>query len=216
MQQKIVIEISGGADSMLAACMAIEKYGAYCEYHGVFLDYGQLPGDTELKKANDFCHRYGIQLHVIQLHGLFTTGAVNGEHEVGEISDVYTPLRNFVIGSVAASLAERLGASVIVSGSKTLNLDGTPWSFTDSTLGFYLHMDEMLNYLTRGQIKTDPILMENRNTKMTKFEVYDGLLKRGIDLTDMWNCFNSSTEPCGHCNNCKTLNEYKNARNERS
>lgn len=212
MQQKILIEISGGADSMLAALKAIEKYGSSCEYHGVFLNYGQVPVNIEWRKALSFCERAGITLHEILLRDLFTTGAVNGEHNVGEVSDVYTPLRNLVIGAIAASLAERLGASVIVSGSKTLNLDGTPWSFTDSTLGFYLHMDAMLNYLTYGKIKTDPILMENRNTKMTKWEVYDELKRYGFALDDMWNCFNSNTEKCGTCNNCKTLNEYINAR----
>ncbi len=197
---------------MLSALKAIDKYGTGCEYHGVFLNYGQVPLNIEWKKARAFCDRMGITLHEIVSRGLFTTGTVNGEHNVGEVSDVYTPLRNLVIGAIAASLAERLGASVIVSGSKTLNLDGTPWSFTDSTLGFYLHMDAMLNYLTHGKIKTDPILMENRNTKMTKWEVYDELKAYGFTIDDMWNCFNSDTEKCGHCNNCKTLNEYINAR----
>lgn len=212
MQQKILIEISGGADSMLAALKAIDKYGPDCEYHGILLNYGQVPLDIELEKAQNFCNKLNIELHVIELHNLFTSGAVKGEHNVGEVSDVYTPLRNLVIGAIASSLAERLGASVIVSGSKTLNLDGTPWSFTDSTLGFYLHMDAMLNYLTHGKIKTDPILMQNRNTKMTKWQVYDELQQYGFTLNDMWNCFNSDTEKCGHCNNCKTLNEYINAR----
>jgi 7-cyano-7-deazaguanine synthase in queuosine biosynthesis len=206
------MEISGGADSMLAALMAIEKYGPECEYHGLLVNYNQLPFLIEQQKAEIFCERYNIKLHVVKISDLFTTGAVVGEQNVGEVSDVYTPLRNFVIGAIAASLAERLGASVIVSGSKTLNLDGTPWSFTDSTLGFYLHMDSMLNYLTHGKIKTDPILMQGRNTKMTKFEVYDGLEHYGLEIDDMWNCFNSATEKCGYCNNCKTLNDYINAR----
>lgn len=212
MQQKILIEISGGADSMLAALKAIDKYGPSCEYHGIFVNYGQVPVAIEWKKALAFCDRMGITLHEIMLRNLFKSGAVNGEHNVSEVSDVYTPLRNFVIGAMAASLAETIGASVIVSGSKTLNKDGTPWSFSDSTLGFYLHMDSMLNYLTDGKIKTDAILMENRNCKMTKFEVYDDLIAYGFQLEDMWNCFNSEIEPCGYCNNCKTLNEYKNAR----
>lgn len=212
MQQKIVIEISGGADSMLAALKAIDKYGLDSEYHGIFLDYGQVPLKIEVEKAQVFCNKLNIKLHIVRLHNLFTTGAVVGEYDIGELSDIYTPLRNFVIGALASSLAERIGASVIVSGSKTLNLDGTPWAFTDSTLGFYLHMDAMLNYLTHGKIKTDPILMENRNTKMTKWEVYDELKGYGFALDDMWNCFNSDTEKCGYCNNCKTLNEYINAR----
>jgi len=214
MRPKILMEISGGADSMLSALMAIEKYSTSegAEFHGLLVDYNQVPFSIEKQKAEAFCERYNIKLHIVKIQDLFATGAVLGEHEVGEVSDVYTPLRNFVIGAIAASLAERLGASVIVSGSKTLNLDGTPWSFTDSTLGFYLHMDAMLNYLTHGKIKTDPILMENRNTKMTKFEVYDALQRYGLSIDDMWNCFNSATEKCGVCNNCKTLNDYINAR----
>jgi 7-cyano-7-deazaguanine synthase in queuosine biosynthesis len=206
---KILMEISGGADSMLSSLLAIKKYGPDAEYHGILVDYHQLPFEKEKAKALEFCDKYNIKLHIVSVDGLFVGGAVTGEHNVEEVSDIYTPLRNFVIGAMASSLAERIGASVIVSGSKTLNKDKQPWSFSDSTLGFYLHMDSMLNYLTDGSIKMDPILMENRQNKMTKFEVFDALIDDfGLNMSDFWNCFNSSTTQCGECNNCKEIQKY--------
>lgn len=211
---KILLEISGGADSMLSSILAINKY-KNAEFHGIIINYGQIPFENELDKVVKFCNKFNIELHVIDIKNLFRSGTVTGEtyDEIskGQLSDIYTPLRNLVIGATAASLAETLGATVIVTGSKTLNMEqNNPWSFSDSTLGFYVLFNSLLNYLTEGKIKFDTILMNNRNSKMTKFEVFDKLIELNVEISDFWNCFNSNETRCNQCNNCIELNNYLN------
>ena len=208
MRRKILIEISGGADSMLAALYAIDEFRG-AEFHGIILEYGQIPFELEYARALNFCQKNNIELHRVQIRDLFKSGTVLGETEFQTgISDIYTPLRNLVIGSCAASLAETIDADTIVVGSKTLNLDQRSHSFPDSTLGFYVLFNSLMSYL-HGGIKFYPILMKNRNVKMTKFEVFDELISRGYTLESFWNCFNSNFEMCNNCNNCNELNEYK-------
>lgn len=199
--KKIVCEISGGYDSAYSAILAKKKYGDY-EFHGVIVNYGQLTYNREFEISKKFCENEKIKLHEINIKNLFFSGTVLGEKN-NNGNDIYTPLRNLVILGCVASYTETISGEVIIVGSKGLNVDDNPYSFKDSVLPFYTLFQSTLNYLTDNKIKIDPILMNNRNNKMTKKEVYDGLLENGYDINYFWNCFNSSTTPCGVCNNCK-------------
>jgi 7-cyano-7-deazaguanine synthase in queuosine biosynthesis len=133
---------------MLSSILAIHKY-KNAEFYGIIINYGQIPFENELDKVENFCNKFNIKLHIIDIKNLFKSGTVKGENyneiSEGQLSDIYTPLRNLVIGAAAASLAEAIGASVIVTGSKTLNIDrNNPWSFSDSTLGFYTLFNSLL------------------------------------------------------------------------
>jgi 7-cyano-7-deazaguanine synthase len=207
---KIVSEISGGADSMLSTLVAREKYPD-AEIHCFMVNYGQVPFKIELKKVISFCKENKFIFTVVSLNGLFSGGTVIGEQEVGTegIAKVYTPLRNLVILSMAASYAESIGADRIITGSKTLSVDSNPYSFKDSTLPFYKMFESMLSYTAYSPIKIEMILGEGRQNKMTKQEVYQELFSRGYNWDSFWNCFNAGPEECGKCNNCIEKDKIK-------
>lgn len=207
---KIVVEISGGADSMAAALKTKEMFPT-AELHGFMVNYGQLPFSIEVEKAKLFCEKENIQLQIVEIKNLFTSGTVNGENKASKdgVADIYTPLRNLVIISAAASYAEKIGAEYIITGSKGLNDDGEPYSFRDSLLPFYELMNGVLNYTAYKPIKILPILMYHRRNKMTKKEVYEYIHDKGYGINDFWNCFNIGHQRCGFCNNCIELNKYE-------
>ena len=208
--RKVVVELSGGADSMVAALEAKKKYPD-AEIHGFFVAYHQAPVEIEWQKALEFANAEGILMKRILIEGLFVKGTVEGEEsaDTDGVAQIYTPLRNLVIGACAASWAENIGADVIISGSKGLNDDGKPYSFRDSLLPFYTLLNAVTQYAAYKPITVDPILTNLRNNKMTKKEVYEYLLDAGYGWDSFWNCFNGGPEPCGECNNCVELNILK-------
>ena len=203
--KKILCEISGGADSMLATLLAIEKYVDYNIY-GIIYSYGQAPYSNEYKCATKFCLKNNIILKEVKIDNLFISGTVIGEHireNKKEVADIYTPLRNLVFLSCSASYAESIGAESIIVGSKSLNFSSfDPYSFKDSTLPFYRIFEGLLNYVSYKKIRVEPILMENRISKMTKKEVIQELYKRNYSVDDFYNCFNKNKKPNCQCNNC--------------
>lgn len=203
---KIVVEQSGGADSMVAALEA-KRLFPDAKLYGFMVNYGQAPFSIEYEKAKAFCEKNFIELKIITIKDLFSEGTVKGEESAEEtgIAKIYTPLRNLVIGACAASYAESIGAELIISGSKGLNDDGKPYSFRDSLLPFYELMTAVLNYASYKSIKMMPILTHHKNSKMSKLEVYKYLEDNSYGIDDFWNCFNAGPERCHKCNNCKEL-----------
>lgn len=208
---KIVCEISGGADSMLSTLVAKEKYPD-AEIYCFMVDYGQAPIGIEIIKVIEFCKKNKFSFKIVSLHGLFNSGTVQGEQEADkkDIAKIYTPLRNLVILSMASSYAESIGAERVITGSKTLSVDSSPYSFKDSTLPFYKIFEALLSYVAYNSIKIEVILAEGRQNKMTKQEVYQELFKRGYNWYSFWNCFNAGPEECGKCNNCQEKQRIKN------
>lgn len=208
--KKILCEVSGGYDSA-AALLKTKEMFPDAEIHGFMVQYGQIPESIEEEKALKFCEKENVKLKIVKIYDLFTTGTVTGKDSADTtgVAKIYTPLRNLVIISMAASYAESIGAELIVTGSKGLNDDGKPYSFKDSVLPFYELMNGVLNYTAYKDIKIFPILMHHRNIKMTKREVFEYLSSKGYKMDDFWNCFNSAVEKCGLCNNCIELETNK-------
>lgn len=200
----ILIEISGGADSACALLYALKKY-RNSVFYGIFYDHEQLSRNMEVEKAKKLCKRFGINLKIVVIKGLFNQGTIIGESipSIDNIADIYTPQRNLVLLACSASYAESIHADVIVTGSKGLNDDNKPYTFRDSCVPFYRLMEGVLNYTFKNKhIEINPILTEGRNVKMSKKEVYKYLLENSIGWNDIWSCFNEGPLECGYCNNC--------------
>jgi len=145
------------------------------------------------------------------VRGLFDKGLTNDMEdkmsvEKSGLSSVYTPLRNFVIGSMAASYAESVGAEMIIVGSKSLEKDhNDPYSYNDSIKPFYTRLEEVVNFASESDsyIEVNPILASKRKSKMTKKDVFAELLNYGFDEDDTISCFYPKEGlECGECNNC--------------
>jgi 7-cyano-7-deazaguanine synthase len=159
----------------------------------------------ELAMAKHLVNKLNIlPLKIVKIDNLFTM-----KIEFNGLSKVYTPLRNMLILSTAASYANMLGADTILVGSKGMvKVEGDPYSYYDSTVPFYTLMENVINYCNENKekpIKVVPILTENRTNKMTKLEVYRILGTRRIYKNETWSCFTPTKEglECGKCHNCK-------------
>jgi 7-cyano-7-deazaguanine synthase len=207
----IVCELSGGADSVLAACKAKDKYPG-AKFYGIFIDYGQISSRDEEQKsksASDALEFCGWKK--VTINGLFDKGLTNDSGDKMSVEDsglssVYTPLRNFVIGSMAASYAESVDAEMIIVGSKSLEKDHKdPYSYNDSIRPFYTRLEEVVNFASEADlyIEINPILAKHRKSKMTKLDVFAELLNYGFDMDDTISCFYPiDGNGCGECNNC--------------
>jgi 7-cyano-7-deazaguanine synthase len=201
---KVVVELSGGADSALAAVYAVRKYiGA--TFYGFFVDYGQeyanQERETSEKIATQLLFKYGgwnwTEVSVSKFWKNSSSAVVE-----------YVPLRNLVLTSLAISYAQSIGAEVVVTGSKTLVVDSNdPYSFRDSSLEFYQRLEKLAMSATEVQsgvrlVFVEPLLAMNRESKMTKEQVYKELAEVGI--TNTWSCYHpKGMQECGECRNCK-------------
>ena len=202
--KKIVAEFSGGADSAAAVILAKAKW-PHADIWPIFVDYGQPYMRQEKAMAIHLSQKLNmLPIKIVKIDNLFTM-----KSNVKGLSEVYTPLRNMLLLSVAASYANMIGADTILTGSKGLvKVEGDPYSYYDSTVPFYTLMEAVMNYCNEDEkypIKVVPILTENRTNKMTKLEVYRILGTRRIYKNDTWSCYTPTPEglECGECHNCK-------------
>lgn len=199
---KIVVELSGGADSALAAVYATRRY-VDSDFFALFVDYGQSYAIQE-KEASEKVFKHLKD----KFGGWYWNGiTVSKFWQQGKAIEEYVPLRNLMLSSIAASYAQSIGAEIIVTGSKSLVVDESdPYSFRDSTLEFYKLLEQTLTYATEKGIRLvriEPLLAMYRDTKMTKRQVYKQLEELGI--TGTWSCYHPTVagEECGDCKNCK-------------
>ena len=91
---------------------------------------------------------------------------------------------------MALNYAAGVGAEVVASGSKGLAyVPDDDYSYTDSTVAFYLMMQGIADYLQVHNVKIRQVLAEGRHNKMTKQEVFEELKAKGITKDDIFNCF---------------------------
>jgi len=195
---KSVVELSGGADSALVA-LRLKKEGKVV--YPCFVNYGQPYIAEEIHACEHISNLLMLAPpHVVKVDGLkFDRGKV------------FIPFRNVLITTLALNYAASIDAGEVCSGSKGIGyVEEDPYSYTDSTLIFYQMMQGLVDYLNIHNVKVRVPLAENRHDKMKKNEVFEELELNGITLDDIFNCFFPvKGKPCGECNNCQVMNEYR-------
>jgi 7-cyano-7-deazaguanine synthase len=201
--KKAVVLLSGGLDSTTALYWA-KAEGYSCAAMAV--DYGQRHR-KELAAARRVARAARVPLHELRvsLPWLMTSSLVDRKKRWpslplerigrGGIPSTYVPGRNTVFLSLAASLADAIGAQAIVIGANALDYSGYP--------------DCRPRFL-RAFEKT-----ARQGTKATKLRVLSPLLrltKEGIvelarevraPLELTWSCYAGLSRPCGRCDSCK-------------
>jgi len=186
------------------------------ECRALTVSYGQKH-EKEVAAARALAKKAGAQMHFVKLNMPWLAGAtslVGGakipSHEIKNIGkqlpSTYVPARNLVFVSLAASLADSIGAETIILGPNAVDFSGYP----DCTPKFYKPLSQALKAGTRLG-KNFKLLTPLIN--LSKAEIVKLGQKLNAPLEETWSCYNGGKTPCGKCDACKLRAEgFKQAR----
>ncbi len=203
--KKAVVLLSGGLDSAVALHLA--KSEGY-ELHAISFDYGQRH-NRELNAAKAIAEQAGAADHQIVTLKLDKWGGSSLTDKQMEVEDgdvsrtdipvTYVPARNMVFLSVAASLAEAIGAQDIFIGVSEVDYSG----YVDCRQEFIDSMEKAINLGTvMGAEKNQPIKIHAPFVNKTKAEEIQLGEKLGVDFSLTWSCYRGGEKPCGTCDSC--------------
>ena len=203
--KKAVVLLSGGLDSAVALYLA--KSQGY-ELHAISFDYGQRH-NRELEAAKAIAKKAGVINHQIVTLKLdkwggssLTDSAIqveDGDINRNDIPVTYVPARNMVFLSVAASLAEAIGAQNIFIGVSEVDYSG----YVDCRQEFIDSMEKAINLGTvMGAEKNQPIKTHAPFVNKTKAEEIKLGVELGVDFGLTWSCYRGGEKPCGKCDSC--------------
>lgn len=200
-----VVLLSGGLDSTVALHLAARESGAV---YALSFRYGQRHG-RELACARWQAEAVGARAHhVVDLSlalwggSSLTDGGTaieRGDLARTETPSTYVPARNMVFVSVAASLAEAVGASAIYLGVSEADYSG----YVDCRAEFIGAMAAAVNAGTERKLTGGaPIVLETPFLRMRKVDEVRLAGQLGVDLSHTWTCYSGGDTPCGECDSC--------------
>ncbi len=197
---RVIVEVSGGYDSTLAAFIAMGALPT-AEFFGLFVDYGQRYYAQE-RAAVDYTSTLFHDYHDgwYGVRNMTVRGMARAEGE-------YVPVRNFVIGALAANLADSVGARLVVVGSKTgAYRPDDPYCFRDCTSDFYGRISRAAGEASSNSEARVLRYIQPCLGKKKADVLYALHHDHEVDLTRLWNCYSASTgRPCGQCRNCTEM-----------
>ncbi|MCQ2229068.1 MAG: 7-cyano-7-deazaguanine synthase QueC [Bacteroidales bacterium] len=203
--EKAVVLLSGGLDSSTALYLA--KSEGY-ELHAISFDYGQRHS-KELECAKAIAQAAGVKSHKVVSLNLGEWGGSSltdmsmtvedGDADRTDIPMTYVPARNMVFLSVAASMAEAIGAQHIFIGVSEVDYSG----YVDCRQVFIDAMEKAINLGTvMGAEQGKKITIHAPFVNMTKAEEIKLGNKLGVDFSLTWSCYRGGEKPCGTCDSC--------------
>lgn len=203
--KKAVVLLSGGLDSTITLHIAKEECD---EVHALSFDYGQRHA-KELECARATAAAVGVASHHVVSLNLGSWGGSSltdmsmtvedGDVERSDIPATYVPARNMVFLSVAASLAEAIGAQHIYIGVSQVDYSG----YVDCRKVFVDAMERAVNLGTvMGAEKGLPITIHTPFINMTKAEEIRIGTRLHVDFSKTWSCYRGGEVPCGTCDSC--------------
>ncbi|MCQ2226949.1 MAG: 7-cyano-7-deazaguanine synthase QueC [Bacteroidales bacterium] len=202
---KAVVLLSGGLDSTTALYLAKSEGH---EVYAISFDYGQKHS-RELESARRVAEKVGVVSHQVVSLNLSLWGGSSltdekmaiedGDVDRNDIPMTYVPARNMVFLSVAASMAEAVGAQHIYIGVSQVDYSG----YVDCRKVFIDAMEKAINLGTvmsaeRGQ----KIEVHAPFINMTKADEIRLGEKLGVDFGLTWSCYRGGEKPCGTCDSC--------------
>lgn len=206
----VLIILSGGMDSAIAARLAVENVPLE-NIHAISFLYGQKQS-IEIDMARLICKTLGIENHKIvdilfmkyMLQGV--SANIEGGLEMPTINDIlghpqpetYVPNRNAILLMIAASYAEANGLNLIVTGLQAQD----EYAYWDTTRKFVDSMNATLSQNRQFDIKIHaPFLERNKAEEISLLIEMDGnenLLKHTLT------CYNPTVDgvSCGVCPSC--------------
>ncbi len=203
---KAVVLLSGGLDSSTALAWAVKEQGWVC--HTVAFDYGQRHR-IELEASAAVSAAFGVTNHrVIKVdlrsigHSALTSDipVPKDEVECAGIPNTYVPARNLIFLSLAAAVAETVGATQLVIGANVVDYSGYPDcrpAFLDSFVQTAL-LGTKAGCEGKGLEIAAPLIHLNKSGIISMG------LKLGLDYALTRSCYDPlpNGNPCGHCDSC--------------
>lgn len=205
MPRRAVVLLSGGLDSTVALHLA--KREGY-EIHAVSFAYGQRH-TKELHCAESQAANVGVATYrVVDLSfsawggSSLTDPALEvepGSVDRQQTPNTYVPARNMVFLSIAASIAETVGAECIYIGVSQVDYSG----YVDCREEFIRSMEATINLGTeRKGLNGDPIRIHAPFLHLSKAEEVLLGAELGVDFAQTWTCYHGDAKPCGVCDSC--------------
>ena len=207
---KVVVVLSGGMDSTIAARLAVEKYGAH-NVHALSFFYKQKQSiELDLAKAN--ASKLGLASHIlvdISFLGDMVRGIsanVEGGLAMPTIKDIlgvptpasYVPNRNMIMLSIATSYAETVDAQLVITGLQAQD----EYSYFDTTQRFVDAINAVLSQMRQRKVQVfAPFISLNKSDEIKELLSWDG----SVDLlAGTITCYNPNEagESCGACPSC--------------
>ena len=203
-----VVLLSGGLDSSTALARTIERG---CEIVALTFSYGQRH-DKELGSAKKVAEHYGVQRQITvdldigkymdssltQLSMRIPPGA-DEQSDGSSIPSTYVPARNIMFMSIAAAIAESVGADRVVIAVNSVDFSDYP----DCTPQFIDAYQKMLEVGTRGGVDGRAVLIDAPLLEMSKAEIVREAVRLGVPLELTWSCYAGGDKACGVCDSCR-------------
>mgnify|MGYP001067798032 FL=1 len=204
---KAVVLLSGGLDSSTVLAMAKERGH---EVIALTFDYGQRH-DKEVECARAVAEALGASEHIVMsmpIGHLLDSSLTRADREVPEgrsrseigagVPSTYVPSRNIIFLSVAASIAESVGAEAVFIAANAVDFSGYP----DCTPEFLYAFQRVLESGTKAGKEGRPIRVEAPVMDMTKAGIVREALRLGVPLGLTWSCYKGGEKACGRCDSC--------------
>ncbi|MCL6610052.1 MAG: 7-cyano-7-deazaguanine synthase QueC [Peptococcaceae bacterium] len=204
-----IVLLSGGLDSTVSLGQALrEGEVELC----LTFDYGQRARLNEIKAAAEIAAHYKLKHRVVQLPFLkeiTATSLVNPGADVPEPGDedfnrpevlagtarsVWVPNRNGVFINIAASFAEALDCSQIVTG---FNAEEAK-TFPDNSREYLAACNQALSLSTLKRVR-----VVSYTLMLDKVEIITLGRRLGAPLRHVWPCYHGGEQICGRCESCR-------------
>jgi len=196
-----VVLVSGGVDSAVTFAEAVREDDETPV--AVHARYGQHTSEKESDCASALASQYGAEYVEVDLSDAFAAfrGGLTGDDDLSThydeegVATSYVPMRNTVLLSVAAGVAEERRATKVWYGPNADDRDG----YADCRDEY---AEAMERALTLG---TDRVGFEVRRpvVGMEKGETVARGDELGVPFEHTWSCYQDGDEPCGVCASCE-------------
>ena len=133
---KAVIGLSGGIDSSLTACVAVDALGKD-KVLGVFLPT-RFSSEESFQDARDLAEKLGIEFHVIPIDGIYATYEQDLSHFFGEIefNTADENLQARIRANILFYISNKMGHVVLSTSNKSESAVGYTTIYGDMSGGF--------------------------------------------------------------------------------
>jgi len=205
--RKAVVLLSGGLDSTTALYWAKKKGYAPT---ALAVRYGQRHV-RELAAARAVARRAGVPVHEVTLALPWLGGSSLTNKSLklpkialakigkGGIPSTYVPGRNTMFLSLAASLADSIGAHALVIGANALDYSGYP----DCRPPFLNAFSKVAKLGTRVGAEGGSMKVLAPLLRLDKKGIVRLARRVGAPLELTWSCYAGGSKPCGTCDSCQ-------------